>query len=187
MKTFLLFLLMFLAFGGGANAQTTIEKGRAIEIRILGVPAEEMNRVNSVYPVSEQGTIRMPFIGSIRAAGLSPESLARTIESQYKSKQIYTNPTIQVLATSNETVVEYTVFVGGHVRRPGPVRYNRGMTIYQAVQAAGGEDEFGAMNRVSLLRNGSVRTYNLKETKPKTILVEPNDTIEVPEENIFGN
>lgn len=186
MKAFLLFLLGLFAVVDLAEAQSTIQAGRAIEIRIQGVPSEEMNRVNNVYPVSEQGTIRMPFIGTVSVAGLSPNGLANKIEQTYRAQQIYTNPTIQVLATSDDTVVEYIVVVGGQVRRPGPVKYYRGMTLFQAVQAAGGATEFGAMNRVNLIRDAKLRQYDLKDLKAKGTMVEPNDTVEVPEKNIFG-
>lgn len=168
------------------GAQSTIQAGRAIEIRIQGVPSEEMSRVNNTYPVSEGGYIRMPFIGNVRAAGLSPNGLANSIEARYKSAQIYTNPTVQVFATSDETVAELIVTVGGYVRSPGPVKYNRGLNLYNAVQAAGGATEFGSMYRVKVIRGGNLRQYNLMETEAKGVLLQPNDTIEVPQKNLFG-
>jgi len=169
-----------------ANAQSTISAGRAIEIRIQGVPSEEMSRVNNTYPVSEGGYIRMPFIGNVRAAGKSPSSLAQSIEAAYKSAQIYTSPTVQVLASSDETLTEHIVTVGGYVTRPGPVKYVRGLTLYNAVQSGGGATPFGSMYRVRLIRNGKLREYNLFKTEAKGVLVEPSDTIEVPQKNIFG-
>ncbi len=186
MKTFCMYLMVLLAILPAANAQSTISAGRAIEIRILGVPNEEMARVNSTYPVSESGYVRMPFIGSVRAAGLSPNDLAANIESAYKSAQIYTSPTVHVLASSDETLSEYFVTVGGQVRGDGPVKYSRGMTLYQAVSAAGGATEFGSMKRVKLIRNGKQREYDLEETASKGVLVEPNDTIVVPQKNWLG-
>ncbi len=186
MKTIYLLILGLLAMTGWADAQSRIQVGRAIEIRIQGVPSEEMQRVNNTYPVSEGGYIRMPFIGNVRAAGMSPNALASSIESRYKSEKIYTNPTVQVFASSDETVAEYIVTVGGQVRRPGPVKYQRGLNLYNAVQAAGGATEFGSMYRVKLIRNGKLRQYDLTETQAKGVLVKPNDTIEVPQKNIIG-
>ncbi len=186
MKRFLLFLACSLGLAGGLSAQVTITPGQAIEIRISGVPSEEMAVVNNTYPVSQDGTIRMPFIGTVRAAGLRPESLAASIEASYRSAEIYTHPTIQVLASSDEKLTELLVTVGGQVKNPGPVAYVRGLTLYNAVQAAKGATEFGAMNRVALIRNGQRREYNLKQTKFMNIPVEPNDTIEVPQKNWRG-
>lgn len=186
MKTFLVVFAALFALLSSSHAQSTISAGRAIEIRISGVPSEEMARINNTYPVSEGGTIRMPFIGSVRAAGLSPNALAASIEASFKSAKIYTNPTIQVIKSSDETLEEYIVTVGGFVRRPGPVKYMRGLSLYNAVQAAGGATEFGSMHRVKLIRNGRLREYDLTKTQAKGVLVEPSDTIEVPQKNLWG-
>lgn len=186
MKTIILIIVSLMSLLPAASAQNTIRKGRAIEIRIQGVPSEEMARVNNTYPVSESGTIRMPFIGNVRAAGLAPNSLAASIEASYRAAKIYTNPTVQVIASSDETLTEYVVTVGGHVRRSGPVKYVRGLTVYNAIQAAGGANEFGSMYRVRLLRNGKLREMNLTKTQAKGFLVEPNDTVEVPQKNLWG-
>jgi protein involved in polysaccharide export with SLBB domain len=186
MKRFLLLIACLFGLAAIASAQVVIAPGQAIDIRISGVPQEEMSVVNNTYPVSEQGTIRMPFIGTVRAAGMRPDSLAASIEAAYRSAQIYTHPTVQVLSSSDETLKELTVSVGGWIRNPGPVKYVRGLTLYNAVQAAGGATEFGAMNRVGLIRGGQRKEYNLKQTKFMNILVEPNDTIEVPQKNWRG-
>ncbi|MBB5350361.1 polysaccharide export outer membrane protein [Haloferula luteola] len=186
MKFLLTLLCLFVAFGHQLQAQTTIQAGRAIEIRIVGVPPEEAARVNNTYPVSEGGYVRMPYIGNVRAAGLRPEALAQSIEASYRAAKIYTSPTIQVISSSDETLTELMLTVGGYVRKAGPVKYFRGLTLYNAVQAAGGANEFGSMHRVRLLRDGKVKEYDLTEIASKTVAVEPNDTIEVPQKNIFG-
>ncbi len=186
MKSILLLLTALLGLVSAANAQSTIRPGRAIEIRIQGVPNEEMVRVNNTYPVSQSGYIRMPFIGNVHAAGLSSTNLASRIESAYKSAEIYTSPTIQVIVSSDDTVMENVVTVGGQVTAPGPVKFQPGMTLYQAVQAARGATPFGSMYRVKLIRNGKLREYDLTKTQFKGVLVRPNDTIEVPQKNIWG-
>ncbi|MEM1086015.1 MAG: polysaccharide biosynthesis/export family protein [Verrucomicrobiota bacterium] len=186
MKTIVLILAALASLLVSVDAQSTINAGRAIEIRIQGVPNEEMARVNNTYPVSESGFIRMPFIGNVRAAGKSPNALAQSIEAAYRSAQIYTNPTVQVIASSDETLTEHIVTVGGYVRRPGPVKYIRGLTLYNAVQAGGGATEFGSMHRVKLIRNGKLREYDLFKTAAKGVQLQPNDTIEVPQKNLWG-
>ncbi|WP_081886140.1 polysaccharide biosynthesis/export family protein [Haloferula sp. BvORR071] len=186
MKRLLVLLACIVGLVQGLSAQVAIRAGQAIEIRIGGVPSTEQTMVNNTYPVSEDGTIRMPLIGTVRAAGLSPQSLAQNIESAYKSADIYTHPSIQVLASSDEKLNQLMVTVGGQVRNPGPVEYIRGLTLYNAVQAARGATEFGAMGRVALVRNGQRKEYDLKNTKFMNIQVEPGDTIEVPQKNWLG-
>lgn len=188
MKSIHLFLVFLLFASQQLIAQTTISAGRAIEIQLKGVPSEEMALVSGTYTVSESGTVSMPLLsGPIRAAGLSPTSLARSIEAAYRSAKIYTTPTINVIASSAETLDEQVVTVGDQVVSPGPVKYVRGLTLYNAVQAARGATPFGSMKRVRLTRGGKSAVYNLTETKHMNILVEPNDTIQVPQKDIFGN
>jgi polysaccharide export outer membrane protein len=186
MKRLLVILACLAALVQGVSAQVTIRAGQAIEIRIQGVPATETTLVNNTYPVSEGGSIRMPLIGEVRAAGLSPQALAASIEHSYKAADIYTHPTIQVIASSDEQLAELMVTVGGQVRSPGPVKFTRGLTLYNAVQAARGATEFGAMNRVAVVRGSQRKVYDLKQTKFMNIPVEPGDTIEVPQKDWLG-
>lgn len=187
MKNILLFLALVLVATQQLAAQTTIRSGRAIEIQLKGVPSEEMALVSGTYTVSDAGMISMPLLtGPIRAAGLSATSLARSIEAAYRAEKIYTTPTINVIHSTDQTLNELTVTVGGKVMAPGPVKYVQGLTLYNAVQAARGPTDFGAINRVSLIRNGQSKEYDLNNTKHMNILVEPNDTITVPPKNILN-
>lgn len=164
-----------------------IQSGRAINITVSGVPAEEKGRIDSIYPVSESGMINMPFIGQVRAAGLRSDQLASSLESHYKSAKIYRNPTFQVIDNDGKRVAEQIVVVGGFVRTPGPKPYNRNLTLWQAIQAAGGASEFGSMKRVKLTRRGSMKQYDCTKAQFQQIPLEPDDTIEVPQKSLIGN
>ncbi len=169
-------------------AMSQIEAGTSVQITIMGVPLEEKGKIDAVYPVSESGTVNMPFVGVIRAAGMRPETLASSIQNAYRSQQIYTNPTIQVIDTRGGlTAREQMVHVGGQVRRTGPVNFQRNLTIYQAVQAAGGATEFGSLKRVKLFRDGKTQTFDLTNPQFMRIPLQPDDTLEVPQKNWLGN
>ena len=169
-----------------ASGWAQIQPGRAVIITISGVPAEEKARFDLNYPVSESGMINMPLIGQVRAAGLRADQLQSALESRYKSAGIYTHPTFQVIDSTAGKIVEQIVVVGGQVRKNGPVPYNRNLTLYQAIQAAGGATEFGSMKRVKLIRAGKQKIYDLTELKYMQIPLEPDDTIEVPQKGILG-
>lgn len=81
---------------------------------------------------------------------------------------------------------EQLVHIGGQVKAPGPRPFRQGLTVFQAVQAAGGATEFGAMNRVILFREGKQRKIDLKKAENMGIVTEPNDTIQVPQKNVIG-
>jgi protein involved in polysaccharide export with SLBB domain len=170
-----------------AVSAQTIQPNQAIRINVSGVPAEEKARIDADYPVGGNGTINMPYIGVINAAGLKPEVLAATLQSRYKSAQIFRDPTFQVFAnTTGGSVVDEIVHIGGQVRKTGPVKFTRGLTIYQAIQAAGGPTEFGNMKKVKLLRAGKQRQYDLTQLQFTQIPLDPNDTIEVPQKGVFN-
>ncbi|QTN33135.1 polysaccharide biosynthesis/export family protein [Akkermansiaceae bacterium] len=190
MKTISLRSIVTCLFGFIALAAPTlaqIEAGTSVQITIMGVPVEEKGKIDAMYPVSESGTVNLPFIGTVRAAGMRPETLAASIQSAYKSAQIYNNPTIQVISTREGAgVQEQMVHVGGQVRRTGPVNYQKNLTIYQAVQAAGGATEFGSLRRVKLYRNGKTQTYDLTNPQFMRVPLEPDDTLEVPQKDWLG-
>ena len=158
MKTLLLTLTILITALLPMVQASPIQSGRAVQITIQGVPMQEATRINGTYPVSDSGYVRLWQIGNIKAAGLDSTALGRSIEAAYKKAEIYTSPTIQVLTDSSDRLVEQMLTVGGKVRAPGAKPYQTGMTLFQAVMAAGGPTEFGAVNRVKLYRNGRVYT-----------------------------
>ncbi len=81
---------------------------------------------------------------------------------------------------------EATVVIGGQVRRPGPVSYSKELTIFAAIQGGGGPTEFGAMKRVKVIRDGKVLNFDLTKDEQKSALALKNDTIEIPQKNVFG-
>lgn len=164
-----------------------IEAGRSVQIAIMGVPGDEKGKIDAIYPVSQSGTINLPFIGTMRAAGMSAEGLAVAIQSAYKNAQIYNDPTIHVFSTTLGGAVENeVVHLGGQVRKTGPLSFQKNLTIYQAIQAAGGATEFGSLKRVKLFRNGKMQTYDVTKDQFKNVLLEPNDTLEIPQKSWLG-
>ena len=83
-------------------------------------------------------------------------------------------------------VNEETVTVGGQVTKPGPVAYAKELTLWGAIQAAGGATPFGSMSRVKLSRDGNQKTYDVTKAQFMRIPFQRNDTIEVPQKNWIG-
>jgi len=187
MKLHLLFKIALLLWATAAPLLAQIQAGTSVHITIMGVPPEEKGKIDSLYPVSSSGMVNLPFIGTIRAAGMSPEGLAASIQNAYRSAEIYNSPTIQVVSTTEGAgVKEELVHIGGQVRRPGPVKFTSNLTIYQAIQAAGGPTEFGSMKRVKLYRSGKPVTYDVTEPEFMKLKLRPDDTIAVPSKDLFG-
>ena len=164
----------------GAFAQATLRVGDPIEIKIGGVPNEEQVQVNNTYTVDTNGSVNLPYINRVRAAGLTPAQLARSIEETYRANKIYTNPNITILMQPTSRFVN----VGGAVRLPTRVPFTEDITLLTAVNAAGGFNDFADQKRVRLLRGNEVKVYDVRQFRRDPSLdvkLQPGDRVEVPQ------
>ncbi len=177
-------------FSGAVSAQSISSK-TTLNIMIKGVPAAEQQRISGQYVGDGSGMVFLPLLkGGLKASGMSSSALARHIEAAYRSAEMYENPRITVISIKDQEAQKIDaqrVSVGGFVKRPGPIPYMRGMTLFQAVSAAGGENTFGSIGRVELHRNGKKYTYNLKTAEHMRVKIYPGDSINIPQKTAFGN
>jgi len=175
------FLVVFLFVVLPAFAQDAVlRSGDVVEIRLGGVPPEEVSQVTGQYPVDGQGFVNLPHIGKIKAADVSQADLQSAIENAYRSQQIYTNPTITV----NVPTTARFVNVGGDVKSPRRVEFTPDLTILSAITACGGFTDYAAQKKVQLLRDGKRTVVDITEIRrdpSKDIRLKPGDSIEVPQ------
>jgi polysaccharide export outer membrane protein len=184
-RSFLAFVLCLLALHSRAFAQSTENTLRptdTIVIKISGVPQEEINVVSNTYDISDNGTINLPYIGEIRAAGSKPSTLQKTIESAYRSGEIFTHPTVQVTTNKGEVNTQ-VLYVSGEVKAPNKVAFAPGMTIHDAITSVGGPTDFASLKRVKLTRGAITRELDLRKADgPDSIIpAQPGDKIHVPQ------
>jgi len=141
-------------------------------------------------PVRPDGKITVPLIGDVQAGGQTPEAVAATIQGKLKS--YVRDPQVAVILTQLRSH-EYLsrVRVTGAVRTPVSLPYRQGMTILDAVLAAGGTTEFAAPDRTELYRHsgdGTTQSYAvqlgkiLKQGELATNYpVQPGDVVTVPQ------
>ena len=92
------------------------------------------------------------------------------------------NPEKNVPLRSGDTVYvppAANVYVTGHVGRPGPYKYEPGLTVYQLLLKAGGVSARGSSGGVRIIRVVNGKATKLK-AKP-TDIVQPEDRLDVPE------
>ena len=152
MKRFRLTLLLFLSCSTIAWGQATLRVGDPVELRIGGIPNEEQQQVNNIYTVDATGCVNLPYINKVRAEGLTPAQLSRSIEQSYRTNKIYTNPNITILMQPTSRFVN----VGGAVRQPMRVPFTEDMTLLASINAAGGFNDFADQKSVRLLRGNQV-------------------------------
>ena len=180
MRSFLLAGSLLLGFASFALGQSTLRVGDPVELKVGGVPVEEQQQLNNVYTIDSNGTINLPYINKVKAEGLAPAQLARSIEDAYRSNKIYTNPTITVVMGATSRFVN----VGGAVRSPSRVPFTEDMTLLAAINAAGGFNDFADQKRVRLLRGKEAKLYDVRQFRRDPSLdvkLQPGDRVEVPQ------
>ncbi len=179
--TFSFAILGLLLIGQPLFAQDVVlREGDQVEVRIGGVPADEVMQVSGAFTIDGQGFINLSHIGKVRAAGLTQDQLQSAIESSYKTQRIYTNPSITISVPTAARFVD----VGGDVKSPQRVAYTPDLTVLGAITAAGGFTEYADQNKVRLLRDGRVTMLSIKEVRKdpsKDVPLKPGDKIEVPQ------
>ncbi len=127
--------------------------------------------------IKEDGTITMPDIGHVPAAGKTAGELQNAIYSLYVPKY-YRHLTVTV------NTGDRVYYVTGEVKQPGRQLYSGQMTVTKAVTTAGGFTDFANHKKVWLIRAGGQR---IKVNCDKAIQdpsqdpsVYPNDQVQVP-------
>ncbi len=180
MRRLSVILLLLAATAASLHAQATLRVGDPFEIKIAGVPADEQAQVNNTYTVDASGTINLPYINKVKAAGLTPAEFAASVESAYRAGKIYSNPTITVLMQPTARFVN----VGGAVRTPSRVPFTEDMTLLTAINAAGGFNDFADQRKVRVLRGNAVQQYDVREFRrdpSRDVRLQPGDRVEVPQ------
>lgn len=140
-------------------------------------------------PVRPDGRISVPLVGDVAAGGHTPEEVAKDIETRLAA--FVRDPQVAVILTDLRSH-EYLsrVRVTGAVRQPVSIPYRPGMTVLDAVLAAGGITEFAAADRADLHRKGSGETSAYAVRLDRILSrgdlstnypVSPGDVITVPE------
>jgi polysaccharide export outer membrane protein len=140
-------------------------------------------------PVRPDGMISIPLVGDVSAGGRTPTEVSADI--QEKLGAFVRDPQVAVILTDLRSH-EYLsrVRVTGAVRQPISLPYRPGMTVLDAVLAAGGITEFAAPDRSELHRKvkdaGSAHAVRLDRILSRGDLstnyaVSPGDVITVPE------
>ena len=85
------------------------------------------------FRVSDQGTIALPLVGTVRASGETPSGLGEKIVAALKKDDVLKKPSVSVEVTTYRPI-----YVLGEVNKPGQYPYHPGMTMVTAAAVAGG-------------------------------------------------
>ena len=148
--------------------------GDTVIVTLSGLP-ETIEPHNE--PIKEDGTITMPDIGHIQAAGRTAGELQNEIYTNYVPKY-YRHLTVTV------NPGDRVYYVTGEVKAPGRQLYTGQMTVNKAITTAGDFTDFANHSKVWLIRvNGQRIKVNCDKALQNPALdppVYPGDQVQVP-------
>src|ERR1700754_5126187 len=190
-------LLTACATGGSTSAPPKANaEDQAVASYLIGVDDQLQVTVwhnpdlSVSVPVRPDGKITVPLVGDVSAGGRNTDQVGAEIQT--KLAQYIRDPQVAVILTALRSH-EYLsrVRVTGAVRSPISIPYRQGMTVLDAVLAAGGTTEFAAPDRTELYRRnegGSTQSYAVRLEKilqqgdlANNYPVQPGDVITVPQ------
>jgi polysaccharide export outer membrane protein len=127
---------------GDASAEYIIGIGDVLSIQVFDQP-----QMSGRMPVRSDGRISLPFVNDVEAAGKTPTRLAADLEAGLKSVVLAPRVTIVV-----EQSRPLTISVLGEVGKPGPLPFEAGLGVAQALAAAGGLTNFAHKDRIFVVR-----------------------------------
>lgn len=158
----------------GAAITPRLHIGDIVSVTFTGLPevVEPLDK-----PIKEDGTITLPDVGRVKAAGKTIGELEDTIHDLYVPK-IYTHLNVTVKTTSDRVY-----YVRGEVKSPGRLIYAGAITVSKAITSAGDFTEYANRRKVWLTRvNGDRFKLNLNailDGEQPDPPVFPGDQIEV--------
>jgi polysaccharide export outer membrane protein len=148
--------------------------GDTVSVTLTGLPETIEPHVE---PIKEDGTITMPNISHVQAAGKTAGELQNEIYNLYVPKY-YHHLTVTV------NTGDRVYYVTGEVKAPGRQLYAGQMTVTKAITTAGDFTDFANHKKVWLTRaNGQrikVNCNKIQAGKAEDPSVYPNDQIQVP-------
>lgn len=138
--------------------------------------------------VRPDGTITMPLIGDVVAAGRTPTELKQAVSDKLRA---YIREDAAVVTVAVLEVNSYRVTVAGQVQQPGMYASRDFLTVADAIALAGGPNRFASPDEAVLIRrdprSGQVRRIPIDYSEiakgkalEQNLVLMAGDTIFVP-------
>ncbi len=124
--------------------QSLLRVDDTISITIAREPTLSLENVR----IGQDGTIDVPYIGQMTAAGRTPRALAQQIEADLR-KNYLSDPHVSINVNQ---YASHTVVVEGAVGAPGQVTYTSGTTLLTVIAKSGGPTRIAKLNQIAIFR-----------------------------------
>jgi protein involved in polysaccharide export with SLBB domain len=131
-------LVILIGFSGKAQ---TLNPGDGIRLIFYNIS----DSISGDYYITEDGSVSFPYLGKIRVAGRSIDSVKQEIYNKYSN--LYRNPELTVLA-----LVRVNIF--GEVNKPGYYYVTGTDKLADLIAKAGGTTSDANVSNITITRNG---------------------------------
>lgn len=138
-------------------------------------------REEHIKSIDEKGEVELPFVGAIKLEGMTITQAQEAIRNLYVPRY-YSYLTVTIVLQT-QRFVYLSGAVGG---AGGSMPYRDDLTVYRAIQASGGFNEFGKKREVVLTRGGKriiVDCVEIERHPELDVPLLPGDNIFVPKSN----
>lgn len=118
---------------------------------VLNITFWQQPQLNTNVRVSQSGTIVLPVIGNITAAGLTPTQLSTKIVDKIS----VFNRNISQASVVVDQYGSKKIYVTGHVGHPGKYTFEVIPDLWKIIVEAGGPAETAMLNQVKIIRGGT--------------------------------
>jgi polysaccharide export outer membrane protein len=154
--------------------------GDVVEVVVVG---EE--KLPKEYEVQPDGTLDFPYTPPIKVGGLEPRQIAAKVSESLVTAKYLAMPQVHVKVKAFNSK---TIQIIGQVAKPGPIPYTDGMTLVQAISAAGWFTPLADTNHIQLIRivpttkssvNAIVSVDAITDNARPDVKLQQGDTIKV--------
>jgi polysaccharide biosynthesis/export protein len=129
-------------------------EGDVVEVLVVG-----SSEFNSRARVARDGSVVLPLIGPVQAAGQSPSALAEKVAAALKAGGYYANPIVRVELIG---IRSRYVTVLGNITTPGLIPLDRPYRLSEIIARVGGKTASGVEYVVLTRANGESKRYPLE-------------------------
>jgi polysaccharide export outer membrane protein len=133
--------------------------------------------------IDDEGNISLPIIGEFKIIGMTTADAERAIRQAYIEQKVYSNCTVSVLCRAAQAAAEASYSITGAIHKRGRYPLKSGMTLWQALIAAGDVSDF-AGDKITITRGGIKKSFSYRRIKNGRIqdpVLYNGDIIEVPD------
>lgn len=143
--------------------------GDLLSVQVFGEPDLSFSEIR----LTDAGTFSYPFLGEVRAKGLTGAEVESTIKASLLGDYLI-DPKVTV------RILEYRpFFVNGEVKKPGGYPFTPGLTLRKAIAIAGGFTERASRSKFYIIRDNDSKRKPIRSELDSNIY--PGDIVTVDE------